>query len=116
AFNVVMISLIVSQFQIETAIYRNVANFIAIEISLIFTFLVYRIWVWRINGWNIRKIFLKQLPMYHMASGFVILIRTLIIFPVLDWLGVSYIVNTFIGIAAGAGVNYFFNDQLVFKD
>lgn len=116
AFNIALIALLIDSFQIETAFLRNVANAIAIEVSLIFSFFVYRIWVWRIKTWHLKNILLNQIPKFHAASGLVILVRTLLIFPVLDWLGVSSVVNTGLGIAAGAAVNYFFNDRIVFKD
>lgn len=116
AFNIALITLIINQFHIETALFRNLANVIAIEISLLFTFLLYRIWVWRIKGWDIRTLLLKQLPKFHAASGLVILMRMFVIFPVLDWLGVGYALNTLLGIAVGAAANYVFNDQIVFKN
>lgn len=114
AFNIALIALLIDSFSIETAYLRNVANIVAIKVSLIFSFLVYRVWVWKIKTWNIRNIFLHQIPKFHAASSLVILTRTLIIFPILDWLGVSSVINTCLGIAAGAAVNYFFNDRIVF--
>lgn len=116
AFNIAFIAFIIDSFQIETAFFRNVANAIAIEVSLIFSFFVYRIWVWKVKTWRLKNILLNQIPKFHAASGLVILVRTLVIFPVLDWLGISSAVNTGLGIAAGAAVNYFFNDRIVFKD
>lgn len=115
AFNLALMTLIIDGLQIKTAFLRNVANLVSIEVSLLFTFLVYRIWVWRIKTWNVRNIFLNQIPKFHAASGLVILMRTLAIFPALDWLGVGYVVNTCLGIVAGAAFNYFFNDRIVFK-
>ena len=116
AFNVALISMIINKFQIGTPLLRNVANLAAIEISLIFTFVVYRIWVWRIKTWNLKILLLKQLPSFHAASGLVVLMRSLIIFPLLDWLGIGYIVNTLVGIVVGAAFNYVFTDQIVFKN
>jgi len=116
AFNVALISVIFHRFNIDTALQRNIANLVAIEISLIFTFIVYRIWVWRIKNWNLSTLFLKQLPSFHAASGLVIAMRSFIIFPVLDWIGIGYAINTLIGIAVGAVFNYVFTDQIVFKN
>lgn len=115
AFNLLLISLIIESFHIQTVFLKNVANFIAIEISLLFTFWVYRTWVWRIQSFGIRGVFLRELPKFHAAAGLVVLLRTLLIFPVLEWMGISYLANTFIGIVVGSIINYFFSDRLVFR-
>lgn len=114
-FNIVLIALIIECFDLHSGLLRNVANWIAIEISVVFSFFVYRMWVWRIKSWDIRNILIKQLPKFHAASGAVILMRSLLIFPLLDWMHISYIVNTFLGIAVGAVANYVLTDQIVFK-
>lgn len=45
-FNVVLIYIIIETWKLNTQILRNLANLIAIEISLLFSFFVYRNWVW----------------------------------------------------------------------
>jgi dolichol-phosphate mannosyltransferase len=50
-----------------------------------------------------------------MSAGSAIITRIFIVFPILDWLGVNYAVNTLIGILVGASINYLLSDNLVFK-
>lgn len=114
AFNVLLIMAIIEVLKIEQPLHRNIANIVSIEISLLFSFFVYRTWVWSEGKWNFRYICFKQIPLYHISCGLVITIRSLILFPVLDWLGISYTLNTLIGITIGSVVNYMFSAKLVF--
>jgi len=114
-FNLILIALLIEHLGFSTPLLRNVANLIAIELSLLFSFVIYRIWVWPGGSWSLRDVLLRQLPLYHMSAGLAILLRVLIIFPTLDFLGISYGVNTLIGILVSASLNYVISDRLVFK-
>ena len=99
----------------NTPFLKNVANVISIEISLIASFFIYRIWVWTGGDWTIRDVILIQLPLYHLSAGLAVLLRVLLIFPFLNWLGISPGVNTMIGVLLGASINYVASDSLIFK-
>ncbi|MGP1373665.1 MAG: GtrA family protein [Almyronema sp.] len=116
AFNLVAIAALVALFSATTPLLRNLANITAIEISLLFSFWVYRLGVWPQASWQLKPVLLYQLPVYHLSAAFVILARSFLIFPLLDWLGVHYLLNTLIGIALGAGLTYFLGDQVIFSD
>jgi dolichol-phosphate mannosyltransferase len=58
----------------------------------------------------------KQLPLYHVSAGTAVLLRVLVVFPLLDRLGVDYGINTIIGVLLSAIINYLISDRLVFKD
>jgi len=113
--NLVLISVLIEYLGFDTPWLRNVANVIAIEISLLFSFVIYRIWVWPGGGWSLRSLLLRQLPLYHMAAGLAVLLRSLVLFPLLDYLGVSYGVNTLAGVLLSASLNYMISDRLVFS-
>ncbi len=113
--NLVLMALLIEHFDFSTPLLRSVANVIAIEISLLFSFVIYRIWVWPSGNWSARDLFLNQLPLYHLSAGVAVLLRALMIFPLLDYLGVSYGVNTLIGILLSASLNYVISDRLVFS-
>lgn len=115
-FNLVAIFLLIEGLDLTTPLQRNIANSIAIELSLIFSFFVYRIWVWPGGVWRISHVLLKQLPLYHFSAGASVLLRIFIVFPLLDRLGVNYSINTLIGVALSAVFNYLISDRLVFKD
>ncbi len=114
-FNVVLLTVLIEVFNITTPLGRNIANLFALEISVLFSFWVYKMWVWTGIDWNWRTIMLKQIPLFHASMGVVIALRIFLLFPVLDWLGVQYIINTLIGIALGAVITYFWSDKIVFK-
>lgn len=115
AFNLAIISLIIESLALNTPFLRNLANVVAIEISLIFTFFVYKIWVWSSSSWHLNQVFFREIPLFHLSSMFVITQRSLILFPIIDWLGLHYLLNTLIGIALGSVINYFACDKLVFN-
>jgi dolichol-phosphate mannosyltransferase len=99
----------------KTHALKNVSNIISIELSVIFSFFVYRTFVWTGGDWNLRNLLFKLLPLYHASTGMVILIRIFLVFPFLDKLGVNYSINTLAGILLSAFLNYFINDRLTFK-
>jgi dolichol-phosphate mannosyltransferase len=115
AFNLLLIFVLVDIYKFDTPFLRNVANAVSIELSLLLSFFIYRIWVWPGGSWNIGQVLWAQLPLYHISAGSAIATRIFLVFPILDWLGVNYAINTIIGISAGASLNYILNDSLVFK-
>ena len=106
AVNLLLIYILIERLGFDTAMLRNVANIIAIELSLILSFFIYRIWVWPGGVWRISSVLFKQLPLYHLSAGTAVLLRVLIVFPVLDKLGVDYGINTLIGVLLSAVTNY----------
>jgi dolichol-phosphate mannosyltransferase len=113
--NLLLIFFLVEVIGLNTPFLRNVANLIAIELSVLSTFLIYRAWVWPIKQFNFRDILLRQIPMYHLAAGLAISLRILILFPLLDYFGINYIINTLIGIAVGSALNYLISDRIIFR-
>jgi hypothetical protein len=86
-----------------------------VEISVLFSFFVYRAFVWQESRASWRQTVFRQLPVYHISVNISVLSRIFAIFPALDWLGVHYTVNNIIGIAAGSAINYILSDRLVFR-
>ena len=115
AFNIAVIYILVEQWQFDTPFLKNLANLIAIEISLIFTFFVYKKWVWSKSKWRIQTIVKKEIPLFHISTVLAIALRSFIIFPIINWLGINYLLNTLIGIALGSVINYLACDKIVFK-
>ncbi len=112
--NLVVIYLLVDQLGFNTPLLRNLANAIAIELSLLASFFIYRIWVWQGGSWKLRDVLGRQLPLYHVSAGSAIVMRVFFVFPVLDWLRVNYGINTLIGALVSATINYLLSDRLVF--
>lgn len=116
AFNIILLAILIEFFHLNQPVWRNLANFMAIEISVLFSFVIYRIWVWSSHSWTIRKIFRREIPLYHLSCGASIATRGFILFPLLDWMGINYSINSLIGIAIGSAMNYVISDKLVFKE
>ncbi|MGB5713761.1 MAG: GtrA family protein [Waterburya sp.] len=115
AFNIAILYLLIELWNFKTPTLKNVANLAAIEISLVFTFFVYKKWVWSKSKWHLKKIFLREIPLFHMSALLTIISRSFILFPIIDWLGRHYILNTLIGIGLGSIVNYLACEKMVFK-
>lgn len=114
AINLLLIFLLIEKLGFDTPFLRNVANIISIELSLIASFFIYRIWVWRGGSWNWFNVLFKQLPLYHVSAGTAIVVRVLVVFPLLDFWGVSYGVNTVFGALISASLNFIISDRFVF--
>jgi dolichol-phosphate mannosyltransferase len=115
-FNVLLISGMIEILRLNTPVLRNLANLSSTEISLLFSFFVYKIWVWTGGTWEIKKVLFYQIPLYHVSAGISVATRIFILFPILDWVGVNYSINTLVGILVGAVLNYKISDKLVFKN
>lgn len=114
-FNLLLIFVLIDLLRFNTPFLRNVANAVSIELSLLFSFFVYRIWVWPGGNWTVREVLWRQLPLYHVSAGASVITRILILFPFLDWLGVNYGINTLVGVLLSAVLNYVISDRLVFR-
>lgn len=115
AFNILAIAVIIKSFKLDQPVLHNIANVIAIEVSLLFSFFVYRTWVWSKSQWKFKEVLWREIPLYHLSCGSVVAMRSLILFPLLNWLGVNYLINTLVGIVIGSAMNYVMSDRLVFK-
>lgn len=115
AFNLLLIFLLIHEMNFSTSFLRNVANLISIELSLLLSFFIYRIWVWNGGSWIVKDVLLRQLPLYHISASMAVFVRIFIVFPILDWLGVNYGINTLIGVVFSATLNYLVSDKLVFQ-
>ncbi|MGK7933978.1 MAG: GtrA family protein [Microcystaceae cyanobacterium] len=113
--NIVLMAYLINHRGFDTPLLRNMANLLAIEAGIVISFVIYRTWVWRGQEKSLRKILFHQFPLYHLAGGSALLARTLIIFPLLDWLTLNYLINTFIGMLVGTVINYHISDRIVFK-
>jgi putative flippase GtrA len=114
--NIALIAALVDCLHWETAFLRSLANIIASEISLVATFFAYRQIVWQIEEFDWRLILQTELPTYHLSIASVIAIRSLLLFPFMDWLEIDLVVNTGIGIGIGAILTYTLSEKFIFTE
>lgn len=115
ALNLLLAYIGVDLMGFSSELQQNYVNFVAMEISLIYSFFIYRAFVWKDRNSSVRRILFRQLPIYHLSAGAGLLSRTFIFFPLLQLFGLYYLLNIAIGILAGAGVNYVLTDRYVFR-
>jgi dolichol-phosphate mannosyltransferase len=114
ALNLVLAYIAVDLLGFRSGLQQNYVNFAAMEISLVYSFFVYRAFVWKDKGTSLNRVLLRQLPLYHLSAGVGLLSRTLL-FPILQIVGLNYLLNILVGIMAGAAVNYMLTDRYVFR-
>jgi dolichol-phosphate mannosyltransferase len=114
-FNLALIFLLIDWWEWNTPLLRNIANAVSIELSVLLSFFIYRIWIWT-SEWNVKEILLKQIPLFHLAAGSTIAARVFLLFPLLDYFGVDPKVNTLAGGLLGAALNFVMSDRFVFKE
>jgi dolichol-phosphate mannosyltransferase len=115
AINLLLIYTLIESLGFNTPTLRNFANVISIELSLLASFFIYRIWVWPGGTWTIKEVLWRQIPLYHVSAGSAVFARIFLLFPLLDWLGVNYKINTLVGVLVSASLNYLISDRFVFK-
>jgi dolichol-phosphate mannosyltransferase len=112
--NLLLMVLFVELFGFDTCLLKNIANIAAIELSIIYNFTISRMWTWgdipRKTGTGL----MAQCGSFHIANLTGMAVRV-IIFAVLDKLGVFYILNVTVGIIVAAAMSFIMYDRFVFK-
>ena len=67
-FNLLLIVFMIDVLRFNTPFLRNIANAVSIELSLLFSFFVYRTFVWSEGTWKVREVLSRQLPLYHISN------------------------------------------------
>lgn len=112
--NLLMMYFLVDVLAWETPVWKNLANAVSMEISLLYSFFVYRTYVWGDDADRFHAGIGNQLLRYHGAAGSVNLVRFLVVFPFLDLVGIHHLANTLIAIPVGCVVNYFISTKFIF--
>ena len=98
----------------NTYLLKNIANLISIEVSVFFNYLLSRIWTWDDAPKRQGKGLISQFIYFNLVALTGIFVR-LIIFAILDKLGVFYLVNVFCGIGIASILNFILYDKLIFE-
>jgi len=98
----------------DTYVLKNIANAISIEVSVFYNFLLSRIWTWGDAPKRQGIGLVSQFIFFNLAASTGILIRV-IIFAILDKIGLYYLINVFFGIGVASIVNFILYDKLIFR-
>jgi len=115
SLNLLLIYILVEKFSLSTSLFRNISNIISIGLSLQCSFFLYRFWVWsniKGNSWSNK--FIYSILIYNLSNIFPVLLRILLVFPLLDLIGIHYIVNTIVGIILSFFFNYLLSDDFAY--
>ncbi len=111
--NLLAFYLLVQCAAMRTVLLKNVANILSIEIGIWFSFAMNRNWTWNDRTLLKRRKLLKQFVFFHLAVGLSVIVR-IVLFPILQYLGLNYLINSALGIAFGSVINYFSFDRMIF--
>ncbi len=113
--NLLLMVLFVEVFHFKTYILKNVANVLAIFLSIIYNFIVSRLWTWSEVPKKHGKVLLMQFMSFNLANMFTMGLRV-VVFAWLEKAGVNYLLNVTIGIVLAAALSFILYDKIVFNE
>lgn len=111
-FNLLLIYFFVEILKLNTIFLKNVSNVLAIEIGILFSFVLNRHFTWPESKKN--DTFLNQIIRFHYVVGFSAIFRV-VLFATLQLFGINYLLNTIIGVIFSSVFNFIFYDKEVFQ-
>jgi putative flippase GtrA len=115
AFNFVLIYLFIDFLKMNSTVLKNIANFVALILSILFAFFLHRAWTWSDCAFEKGYRLIKQLILFYSSNTFAIIIRT-ISFTFFDYFfKLNYLLNVAIGIGIASMLNYLVYDRAIFK-
>lgn len=94
---------------------KNIANFIALILSILFAFFLHRAWTWKDCAFEKGYRLFRQLILFYSSNTLAILIRT-VCFAFFDYFfKLNYVLNVAIGIGIASLINYIVYDKAIFK-
>lgn len=92
---------------------KNIANFLSIEVSVITGFIIHSFITWRYRYKSILEA-IGKICAFHLITGISIIVR-IGLFYLLNTIGMNYMLNALLGIAAAISMNFLGYDRIVFK-
>lgn len=112
--NLLLMALFVEVLGFKTYILKNIANVLAIEISITYNFIFQRAWTWKDAPKKVGNRLIAQFISFNLAAFTGIAIR-IVFFAILEWWGVFYLLNVVFGIGLAATVDFILYDKFVFR-
>jgi dolichol-phosphate mannosyltransferase len=114
AFNLGLMFVFVEWLGFRTRALQNIANFVSMEAAILLNFFLSRHYTWADAKRHHGVRLLSQIVGFHLAVGVGLVLRA-VMFPLLQLLKVTYILNVVFGIASAAGVNFIGYNHIVFR-
>lgn len=112
--NLGLMAVLVEWLGFRSYLLKNTANLLAIEASIFYSFIFNRAWTWDRSPRRAGRALFLQFLSFNLTALVAVLFRV-VLFALLERVGLHYLVNVAVGIALAAGLNYFFCERFVFR-
>jgi len=112
--NLLLLYVLVQYLGFNTAAGENIANVLSMEIAIIYNFFLSRAITWKDRKKESGRQLFYQLLKFHLTIGVTLVLR-IILFFLLQLMGLQYLLNAAIGIALAAAINFVIYDTLIFQ-
>jgi Predicted membrane protein len=109
--NLVVLHALVSMVGLSEGWEQDLANALALEAGILYSFLLFRYWVWAAPA--VKRPFWRELATFHGAVAVASIVR-MFFFAVLRAAGLPYLLNAAVGIGLVAVLSYFLYERYVF--
>jgi putative flippase GtrA len=113
--NILAMVLLVEVFNFKTYLLKNIANVLAIAVSVIYNFLICRWWTWAAVVRKKGRALMMQFLSFSMVNFFTMVLRA-VLFAFLEKFQIFYVVNVTIGIAVAAILSFILYEHFVFRN
>lgn len=112
--NIFLMMFFVELCHFNTSFLKNIANVLAIFLSVIYNFIFSRVWTWndipRKNGMAL----VAQFISFNVVNLIAMVLR-IVLFAVIEKFGFNYLLNVIVGIVVAAAMSFFLYDRIVFN-
>jgi len=112
--NAALMIFFVEALRFHSPLLKNIANAMAMELSIFYHFLVSRMWTWQDAPKKHRERLAVQFIAFNFAALAVVLIR-IASFAVMENWRVHYLLNLTIGVAMAALIDFILYDRFIFR-
>ncbi len=112
--NAALLIFFVETLGFASSLLKNVANFLAMELSIFYNFLVSRMWTWGDAPRHRQGRLAAQFAAFNGAALAGVAIR-IASFAALESWQIYYLLNMIIGVALAAALDFVLYDRLIFK-
>ena len=112
--NLGLMALLVELFGFEGYFFKNLANLISMETSILYAFICNRIWTWYDAPKKEGKKLVGQFFLFNLAVLAGVLVR-IGLFALFEFYGLFYLLNVTLGIGVAAILDFILYDKIVFR-
>lgn len=112
--NAALMIFFVEALRFDSPLLKNIANVMAMELSIFYHFVVSRMWTWQDAPKKHRERLAVQFIAFNLAALAGVLIR-IASFAVMENAQIHYLLNLTIGVAMAALLDFILYDRLIFR-